>query len=161
MVCGWGDLSGIHIGVRAFGGLGMQSHPDGSSVISIFEGTFTVEGTGSGRAIFEGRFKFSASEERKKFYSTASSDQVIREQCFGDWGASDWAITVNLQIRSTLRYEWEFCIIWHSIRMLWNSVDLRRKYTQQIQDGPNRLCICPQSVPHIGWPIFSTLIESN
>ena len=37
-------------------------------------GSFTKEGTGSGRAIFEGGFKLSAYESKKKFYSTASAD---------------------------------------------------------------------------------------
>ena len=39
---------------------------------NILEGSFTEEGTGAGKAIFEGGFKFSASGERKKFDSTTS-----------------------------------------------------------------------------------------
>ena len=75
MVCGRGGLSGIYRGGRKFGGLGLQGHPDGSLVSNIFEGSFTEEGKGPGKAIFEGGFKFSASEERKEFYRKASVDQ--------------------------------------------------------------------------------------
>ena len=47
---------------------------------NIFEGSFNEEGTRSGKAIFEGGFKFEASEARKKFNSTYSVDQgAIRE----------------------------------------------------------------------------------
>ena len=52
MVCGGGGLSGIHIGGRRFGGLGLQGQPDGSSVINILEGSFTEEVTGVGKDIF-------------------------------------------------------------------------------------------------------------
>ena len=52
MVCGRGGLSGICRGGRTFGGLGLQGHPDGSSVSNIFEGSFTEEGAVSGKAIF-------------------------------------------------------------------------------------------------------------
>ena len=38
-------------------------------------GSFTEDGTGSGQAIFEEGFNFSASEARKKFDSTASADR--------------------------------------------------------------------------------------
>ena len=41
---------------------------------NIFEVSFTEEGTGSGKDIFEVGFKFAASEARKKFGSTASAD---------------------------------------------------------------------------------------
>ena len=48
----------------------------------IFEGSFNEEGTGAGKAaIFEGGFKFAASEARKKFNRTASVDRgVIGDQ---------------------------------------------------------------------------------
>ena len=72
MVYGQGGISGLHRGGRTFGGLGMQFHPDGYSVRNIFEGSLNEKGKGSGRDIFEGGFKFSASETRKKFDSTAS-----------------------------------------------------------------------------------------
>ena len=66
MVCGQGGgLSRLHRGGRTFGELGLQGQPDGSSVRNIFEGSFTEEGAGSGNAIFEGGFKFAASEARK------------------------------------------------------------------------------------------------
>ena len=52
VVCGRGGLSGICRGGRTFGGLGLQGHPDGSSVSNIFEGSFTEEGAVSGKAIF-------------------------------------------------------------------------------------------------------------
>ena len=42
---------------------------------NILEGSFTEEGTGAGNAIFEGGFKFSASETRNNLYSTASGVQ--------------------------------------------------------------------------------------
>ena len=48
-----------------FGGLEMEGQPDGSSVTNILEDSCTEEGMGSGKAIFEGGFKFSASEARK------------------------------------------------------------------------------------------------
>ena len=48
---------------------------------NIFEDSFTEEVTGAGKAIFEGGFKFVASEARNKFDSTASSYQgEIEEQ---------------------------------------------------------------------------------
>ena len=37
-------------------------------------------------------------------------------------------------------------ILWQSIRMSWNSVDLRRKYTVWTQDGPKRLIIGPHLI---------------
>ena len=42
---------------------------------NILEVSFTEDGTGAGKAIFEGGFKFEASEARKKFNSTASPYQ--------------------------------------------------------------------------------------
>ena len=58
-----------------FSGLGLQGHPDGSLVRNIFEYSFTEEGMGTGKAIFEGGFKFASSEARKTFNSTASAVQ--------------------------------------------------------------------------------------
>ena len=75
MVCGRGGISGLRRGGRTFGGLGLQGQPDGSSVSNIFEGPFTEEGTGAGKAIFEGGFKFADSEARKNFDITYSADQ--------------------------------------------------------------------------------------
>ena len=40
---------------------------------NIFEDSCTEEGTGVGKEIYEGAFKFKAFEARKKFDSTASS----------------------------------------------------------------------------------------
>ena len=70
MVCGQGGLSGLRIGGRTFGGLGFQDHTYGYSEINIFEYSCTEEGTGAGKAIFDIKIKFSASEARKKFDST-------------------------------------------------------------------------------------------
>ena len=65
----------------------MQGQSDGSSVRNISEVSFAEELTGAGKAIFEGGFKDSASEARKKFDVIASSDQVIiGEQSWSDWG---------------------------------------------------------------------------
>ena len=75
MVCGQVDISGICIGGRTFGLLGLQVQPDGSSVNNIFEGLFTEEEMVAGTDIFEGGFNLSASEARKKFDSTTSADQ--------------------------------------------------------------------------------------
>ena len=75
MVCGRGGLSGLYRGGRTFGGLGLQSQPDGSSVRNSFEDSCTAEGMGAGKAIFNGGFKFAASEASKKFDSTASAVQ--------------------------------------------------------------------------------------
>ena len=80
MVCGRGDLSGLHRGGRTFVGLGLKGQPDRSSVSNIFEGSFTEEGVGAGKAIFEGGLKFAASEERKNFDSTASAVQREEDQ---------------------------------------------------------------------------------
>ena len=73
LVCGRGGISGLRRGVRTFGGLGLQGQTDGSSVSNILEGLFTEYGIVSGKDIFEGGFKFSASESRKKFDSTSSA----------------------------------------------------------------------------------------
>ena len=83
MVYRQGSLSGLRRGGRTFGELGLQGQPDGFSVRNIFEGSFTYEGTGSGKAIFEGMFKFAASEAKKKFDRKDSA--VQREE---DWSAS-------------------------------------------------------------------------
>ena len=72
MVYGVGGLSGICRICGTFCGLGIQGQPDGYLVRNMFEGSFTEEVTGAGKAIFEWGFKFSASEARKNFYSTAS-----------------------------------------------------------------------------------------
>ena len=45
----------------------MQGKPDEYSVINIIEDSFTKEGKVAGKDIFEGGFKFEASESRKKF----------------------------------------------------------------------------------------------
>ena len=42
---------------------------------NIVECSFTEEGMGSGKAIFEGGLNFANSEERKKFDNTASAEQ--------------------------------------------------------------------------------------
>ena len=75
MVLGVGGISRLHRDDRTFSRLGIQGQPDGYSVINLFEGSFTEDGTGAGKYIFEGGFKFSASEARKKFNITASADQ--------------------------------------------------------------------------------------
>ena len=54
MVCGRGGLSGIHRGGIIFGGLGLQSQTDGSSVSNVLKVNFTEWVTGAGKAIFEG-----------------------------------------------------------------------------------------------------------
>ena len=87
MVYERGGLSGLRREGRTFGGLGLQGYPDGYSVRNVFEGSFTEDGTGSGKSFFEGGFKFAASESRKKFDSTASADRgAIGEQLGSDWG---------------------------------------------------------------------------
>ena len=53
----------------------MQGHLGGYSGSNIVEGLFTEDGTGPGKYIFEAGFKFSDSESRKKFDSTASADR--------------------------------------------------------------------------------------
>ena len=80
MVRGQGGLSGLLRRGRTFGGLGLQYQPDGSSVINIFEGSFTEEVTVEGKSIFEGEFKFEASESRKKFNSTDSAVQIEEDR---------------------------------------------------------------------------------
>ena len=65
MVCGQGGLSGLHRGGRTFGGLVLQGQTYGYSERNILEDSCTEEGMGSVKAIFEGGFKFSASEARK------------------------------------------------------------------------------------------------
>ena len=72
MVCGKGGLSGLCIGGRTFGGLGLQDHSNVSLVSNIFEGSFIEEVKLSGKSIFEVGFKLAASEERNKLDSTAS-----------------------------------------------------------------------------------------
>ena len=55
--------------------LGLQGQPDGSSLRNIFEDSCTEDGTIVGKSIFEGGFKFSASDARKNFNRTASAVQ--------------------------------------------------------------------------------------
>ena len=65
----------------------MQVQTDGSSVINHFEGSFTEEGTGSGKAIFGGGFKFADFEARKDFDSTYLLELgVIGVQSGRNWG---------------------------------------------------------------------------
>ena len=45
----------------------MKGKPDGYSVINILEVSFNGQGKVAGKDIFEGGFKFEASESRKKF----------------------------------------------------------------------------------------------
>ena len=66
MVYRQGGLSGLCRGGRTLGGLGLQGHSDRSSVINIFEVSFTEEGTGSEKDIFKGGFNFVTSETKKK-----------------------------------------------------------------------------------------------
>ena len=47
---------------------------------NIFEYLFTEEGTGVGKSIFEGVFKFSVSETRNKFDSTDSVAYIEEER---------------------------------------------------------------------------------
>ena len=49
----------------------------------IFEGSFTEEGTGAGKAVFEEVFNLLSSEARKKFHSIASAFQIEE-----NWSAS-------------------------------------------------------------------------
>ena len=56
-----------------FGGLEMEGQPDRSSVRNIIEDSFTEERMVAGHDIFEGGFKFAASEARHNFDSTALS----------------------------------------------------------------------------------------
>ena len=84
-----------------FGGLVLQSQPDGSSVINIFEGSFTEEGTVAVKYILEGGLKISDSEAREKFNSTALADRgAIGGQSGSKFlsyqGSSDGAIAGNL-----------------------------------------------------------------
>ena len=83
MVYGQGGLSELRRGGRSFGGLGLQGHPDGFYLRNLFEGSFTEEGTGAGKAVFEGVFTFEASEASNNFDSTDSA--VLREE---DWSKS-------------------------------------------------------------------------
>ena len=65
MVCVQRGISGLRIGGRTSGWFGMKGQPDGYSVRNIFEVLFTEYLMGSGKAIFEGGFKFEASEASK------------------------------------------------------------------------------------------------
>ena len=67
----------------------MQGHLGGYSGSNIVEGLFTEDGKGTGKSIFEAGFKFSDSESRKKFDSTASADGVaIGERSGSDGGVN-------------------------------------------------------------------------
>ena len=65
MVCVGGGLSGLRRGGRTFDRMGLQGQPDGYSVRNMFEGSFTEEGTGAAKYIFDRGFNFAASEERE------------------------------------------------------------------------------------------------
>ena len=91
-----GSIYGLRIGGRTFGGFGVKDQSDVSSVSNISEGSFTEEGTGAGKAIFEGGFKFAASEARKNFNIT---DSVYRGEIGGNWVViGDQAIERSLEI---------------------------------------------------------------
>ena len=62
------------------GGLGLQGQPDGFSVRNIFEDSSIEVGMGAEKDIFEGGFKFSASETWKKFNNTASAVHIEQDQ---------------------------------------------------------------------------------
>ena len=99
-----------------------------------------------------------------RFSRPGSNWAAIREQYLSDQGAINRALAGNLlEIRSKVRNEWEVFILWHSVRMSWNSVDLCRKYTWYIQYGPTHIWIGPYigwPGTSIGWPILSTLMDS-
>ena len=50
---------------------------------NIFEGSFTEEGTRAVKDIFEGGFKFEASETRKKFNNITSADRGVIGEILG------------------------------------------------------------------------------
>ena len=58
MVCQQAGLSGLCRRGRKFDGLRLKGQNDGYSVRNIFKFSFTEEETVSGKAIFEGGFKF-------------------------------------------------------------------------------------------------------
>ena len=87
MVCGKGGLSRLRRGGSTFGGLMLQGQPDEYSTRNVFEGLFTKEVTGPGKAVFKGRFKFAASKARNKLDITALADcGAIGEQLGSNWG---------------------------------------------------------------------------
>ena len=83
MLCGQGGLYGPYRGGRKFDGLGLQGQTDISSVRNIFEGSFTEERIGQVNYIFEGGFKFEASETRKRFNNTTSAYRVVIGEILG------------------------------------------------------------------------------
>ena len=76
MVFGRGGLYRPHREDITIGGLGLQDKPDESSVINIFEGSLTEEGTGAENDIFKRVFKFVAYDKMKKFDGTDSSVHI-------------------------------------------------------------------------------------
>ena len=86
----------------------MKGQPDGSSVENICEGSFTEEGTGPGKAIFEKGLRFSASEARKKFYITDSEDRGAIRVRLGVIG--ERAIKQSLVIHERPIYVASVCI---------------------------------------------------
>ena len=64
----------------------------------MFEGSFTEYIMVAAKAIFEGGFKFSASETSKKFYITASEVQIEE-----DWYAYP-STHDNQQLEDTLKH---------------------------------------------------------
>ena len=64
VVCGRGGLSGLHRGGRIFGGLSLQGQYDRFPERNIFEYSCNEEGTGAGKDVFEGGFKFAAYDSR-------------------------------------------------------------------------------------------------
>ena len=114
MVYGQGGLSGLSRGVRIFCALGLQGQPDGSSVRNIFEGSFTEEQTGSGKATFKIGYKFSVSEARNNFDRIDSSvqreedrssspstqeyqklDSKLKHNLTGEQLGSDWGVNTG------------------------------------------------------------------
>ena len=77
MVCGRGGISELFREGRIFGGLGMQVQPDGSSVSSIFDVSFTEEGKIAAKDTFEVGYRFEDSEAMNKFNSTTSAYQGV------------------------------------------------------------------------------------
>ena len=92
----------------------------------------------------------------KKFDSIASEDQgEIGKQLGSVRGVRSQVIARNSwKLRITVQNEWEVFILLHYVCMSWTSVDLSRKYTRWMQEGPKCLWIGPC----ISWLIFSTLM---
>ena len=74
------------------------------------------------------------------FYLTTSRSRYLKCLTYHDWDAETdrsrrygWKRRYRWNYEKIRRMKWKW-VPWHSVRLIWNSLDLRMKYTRRTQD---------------------------